>query len=58
MNINLGKMVQKSSGVFGEHLENSRLRCRLAGAKIVTFAFWNACAKSAQKSVELKCWAD
>jgi hypothetical protein len=54
MNIKLDKMRQKSSGVLGEHIENSRLKFSFGDEKTSTFAFWNVCAKSAQKSVELK----
>jgi hypothetical protein len=54
MDINLGKLVQKSSGPVCEHLVNPRLKCNLDLAKTATFAFWNACAVSAQNAREVK----
>jgi hypothetical protein len=54
MDNKLGKIVQKSSGAFLQILENSRLKRSLAGVRRATFAFWNVCTKSAQKSVALK----
>jgi hypothetical protein len=54
MNSNLGKLVQKSSGPFCEHLGNPRLECNFERAERPTFAFWERARVSAQKSVKLK----